>query len=156
MDYKHFGSAMKLFADIHAKRNTAFAVLLVWLFALASGVANACLLEGGEPSFTVSKVSMVGTGQTPAERAALPGASAGHDDSPDAGKEACLKVCDDGKHTLPTVYPIGDHTDPGLAPWFAILWTGSQPSVLAAHRMVDAAIPIVGLPLRVRYSRLAL
>ena len=36
---------MKLFPNTRAKRNTAFMVLLVWLFALASGVANACLLE---------------------------------------------------------------------------------------------------------------
>jgi len=35
---------MKLFFNIRAKRNAALMVLLVWVFALASGVANACLL----------------------------------------------------------------------------------------------------------------
>jgi hypothetical protein len=36
---------MKPFANRRVSRNTAFAMLLVWLFALGSGVANACLLE---------------------------------------------------------------------------------------------------------------
>jgi hypothetical protein len=34
---------MKLFFDTRTKRRATFVVLLVWLFALASGVANACL-----------------------------------------------------------------------------------------------------------------
>jgi hypothetical protein len=36
---------MKLFSNIRSKRSIAFIALLVWVFALASGVANACLLE---------------------------------------------------------------------------------------------------------------
>lgn len=36
---------MKLFSNTGAKRNTAFVVLPGSPFALASGVANACLLE---------------------------------------------------------------------------------------------------------------
>ncbi|KWT91658.1 MULTISPECIES: hypothetical protein [unclassified Variovorax] len=36
---------MKLFSTIRTKRNTAFFAMLVWLFVLASGIANACLLE---------------------------------------------------------------------------------------------------------------
>ena len=36
---------MKTFSSIRAKRSTAFVVRVAWLFALASGVANACLLE---------------------------------------------------------------------------------------------------------------
>ena len=36
---------MKVFSTIRTQRSPAFVALLVWLFALASGVANACLLE---------------------------------------------------------------------------------------------------------------
>ena len=39
---------MKLFSNPRAKRSTVFMVLLTWLFALASGVANACLLQAQE------------------------------------------------------------------------------------------------------------
>lgn len=88
---------MKFFTETRTKRNTAFVVLLVMLFALASGVANACLLNSGD-----------------------------------------------------------ENTDPGLAPWFATLWTGSQQLVSASRRVVEAATPIADLPLRVRYSRLTL
>ena len=36
---------MNLFSNQRARRNTAFLVLPVWSLALASGFANACLLE---------------------------------------------------------------------------------------------------------------
>ena len=38
-------TSMKLFFNARDKRNTAFMVWLAWLFALASGVANACSLQ---------------------------------------------------------------------------------------------------------------
>lgn len=156
MQCKQHGSDMKLFAETRTKRNTACVVLLVWVFALASGVANACLLEWPGPHSTESTAVVVETGHPPVDLVALVGTSTGHDDKSDAGKESCLKVCDQGTHTLPTAYSSGDNADPGLAPWVVTLWTGSQERVSAPRRMMTATIPIVGLPVRVRYSRLAL
>ena len=155
MDRKSFVANMKFFADTRTKRNTAFAMLLVWVFALASGVANACFLETPGHHATAVKGSAA-TVQAPGELGAHLGATAAHQDDADSTKESCLKVCDDGTHALPKVYSGVDHTDPGPPLLVTTLWTGSMPVVSAPRRVDDSAIPIVGPPLRVRYSRLAL
>ena len=147
---------MKFFAHTCTKRNIAFVVLLVWLFALASSVANACFLETYEPHSRAAKNSVAETSQAPAELPAHMGTDAVHRSDSDGPKESCLKVCNDGTNTLPKAYAGVDHTDPGPALLIATLWTGAGPVVPVPHRMDDLAIPIVGPPLRVRYSRLAL
>ena len=147
---------MKFFAATRIKRNAAFVVLLVWLFALASSVANACLLETHEPHSTAAKNSLAATSQGPAELRTQLGTDAGHHDDSDGSKESCLKVCDDGTRTLPKAYSGVDHNEPGPAPHVATLWTGQPDVVWAPRRVDDLAMPTVGPPLRVRYSRLAL
>ena len=147
---------MKFFADARTKRHTASGVLLVWLFALASGVANACLVETPDLHAQAVTKSVATAGRDAAESAVHPSPSAGqHDDSGDS-KESCLRVCDDAAHTLTNAYPDVDHADPGPAPLFATLWIGSPLLVSVSHRPDDWAIPLVGPPFRVRYSRLAL
>ena len=147
---------MKFFANTRIKRNTAFVVLLVWLFALASSVANACFLQTHEPPSRAAKASAPPTGHAAAEVLAQFGSNAGHHDDSDSSKESCLKVCDDGMHTLPKVYSSVDHNDPGPAPLVTTLWTGSPHVARALRRVDDLAVPIVGPPLRLRFSRLAL
>ncbi len=147
---------MKSFADTRTKRNTAFLVLLGWLFALASSVANACLLETHEPHSTAANNATAAISQVPVEALAQLGTGAGHHDDAHGAKESCLKVCDDGTHTLPKPCSGVDHTDPGPPPLVATLWTASQHVVSALGRLNDLAVPIVGPPIRVRYSRLAL
>ena len=147
---------MKFFAHPRTKRNTAFAVLLVWLFAMASGVANACLLETPELNVKVVKASAVETGHSPAEWVGHAGASAGHHDDSDSSSESCLKVCDDGARTLPKAVSNVDQTDPGPAPLLATLWTGSAHVISVSHRPDGWAVVIVGPPFRLRYPRLAL
>ena len=148
---------MKFFADTRTKRNTAFAMLLVWLFAMASGVANACFLETHEPHSTI-KVSAAETGHSHsrAEPSDHLGATADHDEDPGSTNESCLKACDDGTHTLLKAHAGVDHADPGLAPLVATLWAGLPLVVPALRRLDDLAIPLVGPPFRVRYSRLVL
>ena len=147
---------MKFFASTRTQRHTAFVVLLVWLFALASSVANACLLETREPHPTAVISLLPATSHAPAALVAQKGADAGPHDDSDGSKESCLKVCDDGTHTLPKVYSGVDHNDPGPAPLVATLWTGAPNVVAAPRRLNDQANPIVGPPLRLRYARLAL
>ena len=147
---------MKLFADTRIMRNTASLVLLVWLFALASSVANACFLQTYEPQARATQISPTAASMAPAELPARLGTDAGHNDDPDSSKESCLKVCKDGTHTLPKVYAGVDHTDSGPALVIATLWAGAGHVVPVPRRMDDLAIPIVGPPLRVRYARLAL
>ena len=153
---KSFVITMKFFPDTRTRRNTAFVVLLMWLFALASSVAKACLLESYEPHSRAAKKSAATAGQVPTELLAQMGTDAGHRDNSEGTKEACLKVCDDGTNTLPKAYAGVDVTDPGPALLIATLWAGAGNVVPVPHRMDDLAIPLVGPPLRVRYSRLAL
>ena len=146
---------MNLFAVTRTKRDTAFVVLLVWLFALASSVANACLLETYGPQLRAAKQSAVAANQAPARLLAQLGTDAGHHEDSDGAKQSCLKVCDDGTHTLAKAQPSADYNDPGPASLVATLWTGS-PNVVSAPRRPDDFVAPVGPPLRVRYSRLAL
>ena len=153
MDRKPFAPNMKFFADTRTKRTAAFAMLLVWVFALVSGVANACFLETPDHHATALQAAEA-TIQAPAESADRE--TAGHHDDSDSTKGSCLKVCDDGTHTLPKGYSGVDLTDPGPPPLVTILRIGSRPVVSAPGRLDDLAVAIVGLSIRVRYSRLVL
>ena len=147
---------MKFFADTRSKRHTSLVVLLVWLFALASSVVNACFLETDQPHNRAATKSAATTILVPAGTHAQLSSDAGHHDDSGGTKESCLKVCDDGTHTLPKAQSGVDHTDPGPAALVATLWTEAPNVVSALRRLNDLAIPMVGPPLRVRYSRLAL
>ena len=149
---------MKFFADTRSKRNTAFVVLLVWLFALASSLANACLLEQHEPHPTVTGDALATTSHGRGEFLSKMGHEAGHHHDSDPSKESCLKACDDGTRTLPKAYSGVDVTDPPPRPALLVttLWIASQLADSAPRRADDRAVPMVGPPLRVRFSRLAL
>ena len=156
MDRKSLVHNMRFFADARTKRNTAFAMVLVWVFALASAVANACSLEMPGHHATALKGSAATTIQAHEKLVAHVDAPAGHHDDADSTKESCLKVCDDGTHSLPKAHSGADHADPGPPTLVTTLWTGSMPVVSTPRRVDSLAIPILGPPLRVRYSRLAL
>ncbi|MFZ2294853.1 MAG: hypothetical protein WAW46_07420 [Polaromonas sp.] len=147
---------MKLFSNTGARRNTALMVLLVWLFVLASGVANACLLEARE---THSHIVGAGSFEAAQASAILPGHAgtvADHDDDSQNFKAPCLKACDDGSRSLPKQNLTVAQPDPGPAPLVMVLWSAVAP-VVAALRQMDGVQPATpGLPVRVRYSRLAL
>ena len=147
---------MNLFSNPRAKRSTAFVVLLVWLFAVASGVANACLLEGPGTHSHSAVAGSAKTGHAPALLAGHVGAVDGHDDDSDTSKESCLKVCDDGSNAPVKLQTGFDLTGPGMAPLVAVVWNAAAPVVSGPCRRVDLQPPIVGPPFRIRYSRLAL
>ena len=147
---------MNLFSNTRAKHTTAFAVLLMWLFAVASGVANACLLEGPGTYSHIGATESSRTGHAPAALAGHRGTNDGHDDDSDSSKESCLKVCDDGSNAPVKLQTSFDLTDPGMAPLVAIVWNAAAPVVSGICRLDDLQPPIVGPPFRVRYSRLAL
>ena len=147
---------MNLFSNPRAKRTTAFVVLLGWLFAVASGVANACLLEGPGTHSHSAAAGPAKTGHARALLAGHVGAVDGHDDDSDTSKESCLKVCDDGSIALVKLQTGFDLSDPGMAPLVAMGWNAAAPVLSAPCRLVDLQPPIVGPPFRVRYSRLAL
>ena len=147
---------MNLFSNQRARRNTAFMMLPVWLFALASGFANACLLE---PPETHSHVATVGSSETAHAHAVSDhhaGAGVGHSDDTDTSKAPCLKVCDDGSRSLPTQRSGVDPADHGMAPVIAVLWTVPASVVPVSNHVDERQFPVPGPPLRVLYARLTL
>ena len=147
---------MKLFLNTRARRNATFMVLLVWLFALASGVANACMLEAREPHSHIATAEYSEAAHVPAILPGHAGAVFDHDDGSHTAKAPCLKVCDDGSHSMPKPDLKVAQPDPGPAPLVAVLWTPAMPVILALGRVDDMQPATAGLPIRVRYSRLAL
>ena len=151
---------MKPFFNSRTKCNTAFVVLWVWLFALASGAANACLIQAGDMHDQRSRAAH--SQSLPAEEDHAISAIHGHtipdhDDSGlDASKSQCLNVCDDGSQSL-TKQRVGfDLTHPVMAPLFASAWAPATPMVSRRGLAVIQRPPDPKLPIRVRLSRLAL
>jgi len=143
--------------NTRAKRSTVFAMLLAWTIALVSGVANACLLEvrdTNQERFAVAhSAASAAPHQSPMGNEPT---VAGHHSGSDATQAPCLKVCDDVSQTLFKVNYNFDPTDPGLAPFVTVLWTAAISVISAPRRANDLWPPSLGLPLRLRFSRLAL
>ena len=156
---------MNPFASTRTRRRIAFAVLLVWLFAVASGVANACLLEASDgspapgvhahPAMAASAASAA-----PGDPTAVPAghfeAGGGHDDDTRAAAPLCLKVCDEGSTALLKLQAPVDLSDPGMAPLVAVVWNPAASGTSGPCWRVDAQPPPAGPPFRDRYCRLAL
>ncbi len=141
------------------RRNTACVMLFVWLFALASGVANACLLvpyrvhdQGSPLSHPAPEHAAVGvTGHHT-------GGVAHDDDDSDSvpSRESCLKACDEGSQTMLKHATSFDLIDPGLAPFVAVAWAAEMRVAPEPGRAHDFRLPERGPPVRVLFSRLAL
>lgn len=139
-------------------RNNAFVMLLVWTFALASGIANACLLEESDvPTHKALRSHTTQDGGRDFSRVthAQPEAGRNQDDESHTSGQPCLKVCDDSSRSLPKGY-TASQTDPGPPTVVAVLWTAVAPIHLEHHQLNDAQRVVSRLPLRVRYSRLVL
>lgn len=142
--------------NTRAIRTTASLTLLAWLFALVSGVANACLLEreDGGPRGASSESSHRTAGHGKSADHVKSAADPAHD--VEISKEPCLKVCDDGSHSLPSQNAGADLNDPGAAVLIAVLWVSSANDVAMPDRLREWRPPPPGQPVRTRYSRLTL
>jgi hypothetical protein len=144
---------MSLTASRHRKRNIALTMLLVWVFALLSGVANACLAER-EPQHAGSHASQAGH-PAAADLRAQAADQAQHDEHTD--KAPCQKACAQSSQTLPKQLPKVDApqllaaTSAPASPTIDLHWV---PTGLV--RTALAAVPPPSPPPRVQYSRLAL
>lgn len=148
---------MKLFSNIHSKRSIAFIALLVWVFALASGVANACLLEARGTHLYVAAAGLSDATHATAISPGHAGVIADHgDDASHASKAPCLKAFADGEYSAPTQKLPSVQIDLAAAPLVAILWTETVPVVFPFSRIDEMRPATSERPLRVRYSRLAL
>ena len=157
---------MKLLPNARTKRHAALAVLMLWLFAIATGWANACVLEarGTHVHAAAADASEGDSADAAADAPQAVTVSAGHvsvladhDEHPDVSKAPCLKVCDDGSTSVVQLHPGLDLTDPGTAPLAIVLWTALAPAESALRPWDDLPPPeAAGPPPRIRFSRLAL
>jgi hypothetical protein len=137
---------MKFLFRTTTNRTTASLMLAVWLFVLASGFANACMLEapnhgGHQPSSESSHTT-----------AHVAAAAHENEQTPNA---PCLKACDEGSQALQGNYGV-DSVDPGSPPLAAVIWT--EPSLLLARHWsgFEAQPSLSDPPERIIYSRWAL
>lgn len=129
-------------------RHTTWMILVVWLFALVAGVANACLLT--EPNAT-GPLSLTAI---PHE---IPVAEFHHGEQADPGNDGCLKFCDEASLAITKVdQPIAD----GISGWVGVLHRPAVPTLASAsafQRRVHAASPAhMALPIDARPHRLTL
>lgn len=155
INWQRFATNMKPFSHQRTKRNTTFVALLVWLFALVSGMANACLIEapGKHPH-----VAAAHSAEPPHTHVSGGHAAAVDDDidDQDSSKESCLKACDDGAKAQVKLKAGVDLTDPGLAPFVVFAWNAATAVASLSVRCDILQVPIVGPPFRTLYSRLTL
>ena len=151
---------MKRFSDTRRNRKTALIMLLLWLFAISSGIVNACVLEphgtdvyvaGVQPS-TYAPPAVAGHAE------ALVGHNGhdGHDGQFDNSSTPCLKVCDDSSQALIKLKAFFDQADRGPALADSMFWAAAIPLVSVQQRMDTPPTATSEPPVRVRYCRLAL
>ena len=154
---------MKPLFNSRVKRHTAFVVLFAWLFGLASGAANACLIEPrgthshGSVAVPVLATEKMEEAGIPAEHGAGAAGHHHHDQDSGAPGTPCQKVCDEGSKSLPKQQSTSTPIDSGLAPIVVVAWTASEAAIVSAPSQARAhEPPRPRLSVRVLFSRLAL
>ena len=136
---------MKFLSRTIASRNAASFMLAVWLFVLASGIANACLLEASDhghrpPSEGSPTIANVAVMEHEHER---------------SSKAPCLKACDDGARALQSSH-VMDSIDPGFPSLAIVIWTGAVPRAVRDRSVFANPPSLSDPPARIIYSRWAL
>ena len=141
------------------RRHTAWMMLLVWLFTLASGAANACVMEArGSHSHGAPTVHLAATdvGIETAPGHAAGTAHDGHGTDTESTKESCLEACDAGAQSLLKQPSSLDSPHLELAPFAVTAWAAEPDVSTLVGRAHDLRLPEHGPPVRVLFSRLAL
>lgn len=131
----------------------ATAMLVVWLFALVSSWANACLVQDRA---LVHGIAHAGAEQALVAQAA--GRHAGHeepaDHDSDGARRLCKSVCDDEQTTLPKVVTpsVLDLGPPALVPTEAWSFCAAQAQFPSGCPL--AAAPPPEAPVAIRFLRL--
>jgi hypothetical protein len=147
---------MKPHISLCTKRHTAFLMLLVWGVALASGVANACLLDAHDRHAHVIAAAVSGAVQVALASDDPLEVDAGHDDDGSDSGALCLKACDDSKHFVPKQTLKATQPDPGPAPLVTILWNVAVPAGSRPYQSNDFQRTPPERSIRLRFSRLAI
>jgi hypothetical protein len=138
-------------------RRLAAYVLLVWLFGLASGIVNACVLGSASPH---AAHALIRAGHVHEDGMAMPDSAGhgGHEHQRDQGKPPCERLCD-----APVAARAADHD---LAAALAGFWLAPAPLPSIAVRAVESADAVPGpdaaprwrqgVPLPIAFLRLTL
>ena len=137
-------------------RQTAWLMLVAWLFALTTGVVNACAL-GGPSAPTPGLVAEL----HPAHYAAAvterheDGPAAHHERERNQASDSCLKFCDDESSALPK--GSTPTLDPGVALVAVVQWPVAVVPIANVATSLSLQRPIAqGPPLVIRLLRLTL
>lgn len=135
-------------------------MLLVWLFSVAVGVANACVLQQGRSDAPMQ--DRRGELQSPqsADQAVVPapmaGMSGAHDPrAPDASRQACKSFCDSEQSVVAKTKPLV-LLDAPLMVASTHAWQAIDVSSIDTTWCITAAAPPPGLPVAIRFLRLTL
>lgn len=147
----------------HRTSRVAKAMTVVWLFALMSGWANACLLQDATPGRRSSDAANVhGTvpeafgGVSHAHRDHDEAARHGGHDDGDGVRQLCLSVCDEEQTVLPNVTtPAVPDLGPVLLPPFDS-WSFCAVEARFLHGCPLAVPPPPERPVAIRFLRLTI
>jgi hypothetical protein len=147
---------MSLFPSSLTKRRTVYTLLLVWFFALGSGWANACLLQERETHLHAPSENASVTAHASLVSPGHVGVDSDHPENAGLAKSACLKVCGDDTQTIVKLASSVDLANVAMAPPTAL--TRADPLAVAEQATAWLELPAhsPGVPLRTRFSRLAL
>lgn len=134
---------MKFHSRTIASRNVASFMLAVWLFVLASGIANACLLEASDH------------GHQPPSEGSPTIANVAVMEHERSSKAPCLKACDDGARALQSSH-VMDSIDPGFPSLAIAIWTGAVPRAVRDRSGFANPPSLSDPPARIIHSRWAL
>ena len=147
---------MKRVMNNRTRRSTAWLMLCVWMFALGSGIANACALEVRGPHTHAMAGGVHPEVASLTHAAEDAGVDSDHDGHSHDSKIPCLKACDEGSLSLLKHSAIPDLTDVGAAFVVGFGWVPPAPVLSASSRAHHLRPLSSGPPLRIRYVRLAL
>jgi len=135
-------------------RHTVWVTLAFWLFALAAGVVNACVLT---PQVSAGHAIDAGAHFNAAQHQdhGHDGPIAHHGHQQDAGKSGCLKFCDDESSALSkneaSSVDLGATVVGVALPWPAVV-----PIAIIGTQLSVARPTAQGPPLVIRFLRLTL
>ena len=147
---------MSLFPNTRTKRRTVYTLLLVWFFALGSGWANACLLQERETHLHGPSEDASSTAHASRVSPGHVGVDSDHAENAGPAKSACLKVCGDDTQTIVKLVSSVDLASIAMAPPTVLAWAEPLATAEQADAWLEWATPPPGVPLRTRFSRLAL
>ncbi len=147
---------MPPFSNTLTKRRTVYTVLLAWLFVLASGWANACLLQERGTHWHGPSGDATLTAEVPRVSPGHVGVDSDHAANAGPGKGACLKVCDDNSQSVIKLASSVDLMDSAMAPPAALYWPAPLAATARGNAWLALPAPSPGVPQRTRFARLAL